>query len=88
MADRRNIWAALYDAAQDPDPVTALAAIKRINNIVGRWQNAAIGSALQLGQERGDTVPDVLRQISDALGDQAWAVKARGIEANDDRFSS
>ena len=87
LADRRNIWASLYDAAQDPDPMTALAAIKRINNIVGRWQNAAVRSATSLGRERGEPLPYTLRQIADVLGDLGWERKARGVEDTIERFS-
>jgi hypothetical protein len=78
MADRRNIWARLYDEAQDPDPMIALAAIKRINNIVRRWQNAAVGSAVLNGQARGERREDILRQISEVLDNERFAIKADG----------
>lgn len=71
MADRRALWSQLYDSAQDPDPMTALAAIKRIRNIAGRWEKAATKAALNAGRASGDAQDDVWRAIGDALGTRA-----------------
>jgi hypothetical protein len=83
MVDRRNLWARLYDEAQDSDPLVALAAIKRINNIAGRWENKAVKSAMAAGRERGEASSATLRQIADVSGKRGWEVKANRLDEHE-----
>jgi hypothetical protein len=80
MVDRRNLWARLYDEAQDIDPMVALAAIKQINGIAGRWDNRAAKSAIAAGRERAEPSSDTLRQIAEVLGKRGWEIKADRLD--------
>ena len=86
MADRRNLWARLYDEAQDSDPLLALAAIKRIKNIFWRWENKAVKSALTAGREHGEARSDTLRQIAQASGNRGWELKADRLDGGERPF--
>jgi hypothetical protein len=76
MADSRNLWASLYNEAQDPDPARALGAIKRIHDHLEQWEKAAVKSAVAAGRAQGEYPSDILRQVSDVLGKRRCEVRA------------